>query len=198
MPTSCLTPPNAAPQTAWLKSYYFARAAFSIVWVAAALTVGKEIPGVATALLLAYPAWDAAANLADAMRSGGLKNNPPQALNAAVSAITAIAVGVALGIGINAVLIVFGVWAALSGVFQLATGVRRWKRNGAQWAMILSGAQSAVAGVLFIRRGMRSAMIEHGVAEIAPYAAFGAFYFLVSACALAVRTRRSQLSRLPG
>lgn len=192
MQTSSLTPSNVAPQNAWLKSYYFARAAFSIVWVAAAFTVGKQIPGVAAALLLAYPAWDAAANLADAMRNGGLKKNPPQALNALVSAVTAIAVAIALGIGMNAVLIVFGVWASLSGVFQLATGVRRWKRNGAQWAMILSGAQSAIAGTLFIQRGRSP--VEYGIAEIAPYAAFGAFYFLVSAVSLALMARRRRLA----
>ena len=40
----------------------------------------------AALLLTAYPAWDSAANLIDAGRSGGLRHNRTQALNAAVSA----------------------------------------------------------------------------------------------------------------
>jgi uncharacterized membrane protein HdeD (DUF308 family) len=42
----------------------------------------------------------------------------------------------------------FGVWAALSGVFQLCYAVCRWRRSGAQWGMISNGARSALAGVL--------------------------------------------------
>ena len=34
-----------APQDGWLKSYYFTRAAFSAVWVAAAFTLGARLPG---------------------------------------------------------------------------------------------------------------------------------------------------------
>ena len=46
--------------------------------------------------------------------------------------------------------IIFGAWAILSGLLQLGTAVRRWKRFGAQWAMVLSGGQSALAGGFFI------------------------------------------------
>jgi uncharacterized membrane protein HdeD (DUF308 family) len=38
---------------------------------------------------------------------------------------------------------VFGVWAILSGLFQLITAVRRWKSHGAQWIMILSTVKDA-------------------------------------------------------
>ena len=109
----------------WLKPYYFSRAAFSAVWVLAALTLGKSMPGVAAALLLVYPAWDAVANFVDARRNGGLQRNPPQFLNMIVSAVTAAGVAIALGMSMNAVLGVFGVWATLSGLFQLAAGVRQ-------------------------------------------------------------------------
>lgn len=98
-------------------------------------------------LFLIYPAWDAAANVVDAQRSGGVRNNPTQAVNAAVSVLTAGAVAVALTDSMNAVLGVFGVWAAVSGLLQLATGLRRRRsRAGGQWAMLLSGAQSTAAG----------------------------------------------------
>ncbi|MBB2961135.1 DUF308 domain-containing protein [Methylobacterium sp. R2-1] len=173
--------------TRWLSSYYFLRAGVSVGWVAAALTIGKTLPPVAAALLVAYPAWDAAANLIDARRSGGLAANPSQALNAAVSTVVAVAVALASGWSLHAVLAVFGVWAILSGLLQLATGVRRW-RAGAQWAMMLSGAQSALAGTFFIVKANGS-MIP-GITDIAAYAAFGAFYYLVSAVWLKAATAR--------
>jgi uncharacterized membrane protein HdeD (DUF308 family) len=176
--------PNSLQGNNWLKVYYFMRAAVSIVWVAAAFTIGKSMSGVGGVLLLAYPAWDAVANFTDARSNGGLRKNPTQALNAAVSGVTTVAVAIALGMSMNAVLSVFGVWAALSGLFQLATGIRRWKNYGAQWAMILSGAQSAIAGAIFLKRATSPAVPS--IADIAPYAAFGAFYFLVSAIWLTV------------
>lgn len=162
----------------WLSSYYFLRAGVSVGWVAAALTVGRAAPPAAAALLVAYPAWDAAANLIDARRSGGLAASPSQSLNAAVSGIVAVAVALALGWSLHAVLAVFGVWAILSGLLQLVTGLRRWKA-GAQWAMVLSGAQSTLAGGFFVTLAAGAA--SPGITDIAPYAAFGAFYFLVSA-----------------
>jgi hypothetical protein len=171
----------------WLKVYYFTRAGVSVAWVAAAFAVGASMPQVAAALLVTYPAWDAIANIADAQRSGGLIANPSQALNAAISVITALAVLVALGQGPHAVLAVFGAWASLAGLFQLVTGLRRWKA-GAQWAMVLSGAQSMLAGAFFIKQATGAA--TPGITDVAPYAAFGAFYFLVSAVWLTVKQIR--------
>jgi uncharacterized membrane protein HdeD (DUF308 family) len=177
----------------WLKPYYFTRAAFSIVWVAAAFALADSMPVIVGALLLIYPAWDAAANLVDAQRNGGLRGNPTQLVNVVVSAVTTAAVAVALGIGMNTVLGVFGVWASLAGLMQLATGVRRWKGHAGQWPMILSGAQSTLVGVMFLRQA--SAPEVPGITAIAPYAAFGAFYFLIAALWLVVaeaRRRRAQ------
>ena len=183
---------NLAPQAPlgnqWLKPYYFSRAVFSVVWVAAAFTLGRSDFAISAALLLVYPVWDAAANFVDAMRNGGMKRNATQALNVGVSAVTAVAVAIALGRSMNAVLAVFGIWAALAGLFQLATAVRRWKSHGAQWAMILSGAQSALAGIIFITQAGGAKVPS--ITDIAPYAAFGAFYFLVSAISLTVSDLR--------
>jgi len=168
----------------WLKSYYYLRFAVSAAWVAVAFAVAKNVPPLAAVMLVAYPAWDALANYVDAQRSGGLDRNRSQLLNFVVSVITAIAVAIALGRGMNAVLAVYGVWAVVAGAFQLLTAVRRWKTNGAQWAMILSGAQSALAGLFFVKMAGGAEAI--GIANVAPYAAFGAFYFLVSAVWLSV------------
>lgn len=185
--------PDRLAASRWLRNYSFARAAFSIAWVAAALAVGRQTPLAAAALLVAYPAWDAIANLVDARRNGGLSANRSQSLNVAASAVTTLAVAVALGFGPNEVLAVFGVWAILSGLFQLLTGVRRW-RMGAQWAMVLSGAQSSLAGAFMLVQA--SGTKPASIADIAPYAAFGAFYFLVSAVSLTVSNARQRKAGL--
>ena len=117
----------APADTSWLRNYYFTRAAVAAGWVGLAFTVARSMPQAAAPLLLAYPAWDALANWADARRNGGLIRNKSQALNLVVSALTALAVAVALTKSMNDVFYVFGVWAALAGLFQLVTGVRRWR-----------------------------------------------------------------------
>jgi len=180
--------PRTSEDNAWLKRYYFIRAAFSLVWVAAAAGAANSMGAVIGALLLIYPAWDAVANLIDAQRNGGVGRNPTQAVNAAVSVVTTCAVAVALAASMNAVLGVFGVWAALAGLLQLATAVRRWKTHGAQWPMGLSGVQSALAGGMFLV--LANAPEVPRITVIVPYAAFGAFYFLIAAIWLAVRDAR--------
>ncbi|SMG23216.1 DUF308 domain-containing protein [Paraburkholderia susongensis] len=173
----------------WLRSYYFVRAAFSAIWVALAFSIGKQGTASVAVLLVIYPAWDALANFIDMSRSGGTDKNRTQAINIAVSAVTTVAVLLALSIGMPAVLVIFGVWAILSGLLQLATAVRRWKDLGAQWAMILSGAQSALAGAFFIIQS--GASTPPAIFKIAGYAAVGAVYFLISAVWLHVRHARS-------
>nr|WP_246583394.1 DUF308 domain-containing protein [Bradyrhizobium iriomotense] len=180
----------------WLKQYYFLRATFSFAWVVAAFAVGPSSAAIAGVLLVLYPAWDAAANFVDGLRSGGLNQNRTQMLNVVVSLATAIAVLLALQVSMNWVLGVFGAWAILSGLLQLGTAVRRWKSFGAQWAMVLSGGQSALAGAFFILRA--TTPMSPSIATVTGYAAVGAVYFLVSAAWLTVsewrrRARRAQL-----
>lgn len=177
----------ASADTASLRNYYFLRAGVAAAWIGGAVTVGKAEPFAAAALLIAYPAWDALANLIDGARNGGLGRNRTQALNVAVSGVTTGAVAVCVG-DMKAVIGIFGLWAILAGVLQLATGVRRWKQYGAQWTMILSGAQSALAGGFFLSRSSGPAV--PGIGDIVPYAAFGAFYFLISALWLSFRHNR--------
>lgn len=178
----------ASDKDDWLKRYYFGRAAFSAIWVAAALTAGRQSFPVAVALLIIYPAWDAVANFVDAARNGGLANNRSQAINVAVSLVMTVAVIVALTMSMNWVLAVFGLWAIFSGLLQLGTAARRWKTSGGQWAMILSGGQSAVAGAFFIAQARMPE--PPSIANVAGYAGLGAFYFLVSAVWLSVTHMR--------
>lgn len=124
----------------WLKRYYIIRALFSALWVASALVVGQFHPALGAGLIVAYPAWDSLANYVDAQRSGGLRRNPTQMFNAAVSAIVTLAVALATKRDFHAVIAVIGIWAGLSGLLQLSTAARRWRNASAQWPMILSGA----------------------------------------------------------
>ncbi|MEX3972592.1 DUF308 domain-containing protein [Paraburkholderia caribensis] len=174
----------------WLTRYYFVRTAFSVVWVVLAFSVG-HFPVTAVALLVVYPAWDALANYIDASRNGGMAENPTQTINVIISAVATVAVMVALGL--NWVLGVFGAWAVLSGLLQLATAVRRWKHLGAQWAMILSGGQSALAGAFFLTQS--GAPTHSAISRVAGYAAVGAVYFLVSALWLSVGQLRRKALR---
>jgi uncharacterized membrane protein HdeD (DUF308 family) len=177
----------------WLKHYYFTRTAVSVVWVALAFAVGLHSMASAAVLLVIYPAWDALANYVDMSRSGGSQNNRTQMINVAISAATTAAVVIFLKTDTAWVLGVFGVWAILSGLLQLATALRRWKRFGAQWAMILSGAQSALAGCLFIT--LAPAPLTLAISKVAGYAGVGAVYFLVSAVWLSVGAfRRNRAS----
>lgn len=179
-----------ANQEQWLKRYYYARALFSIVWVTIAFAAGIKVPAIAALLLVVYPAWDAFANWMDAGRSGGLAQNSTQRINFWVSSVTAVAVAAAWSSGMNAVVAIVGAWAALSGLLQLSTAVRRWKNHGAQWAMILSGAQSALAGGVFIAQSRMDT--PPSIANIAGYAGFGALYFLISGISLTVSHVRSK------
>jgi hypothetical protein len=164
----------------WLKRYYTIRATFSFLWVALAFTVGKAHPPVGVVLIVASPLWDCVGNYIDAARSGGLRANPSQRLNVFVSAIVAVSIAIAVSYDFHAALGVYGIWAGLSGVLQLATGVRRWRGVSAQWPQILSGAQSSFAAVHFLLKAINPSAIV-SIADVAPYVAFGGFYFAISA-----------------
>ena len=181
---------SEADKTQWLRNYYTARAVFSIIWVTIAFSLAKTPSPFAGFLLVLYPACDAAANWHDASQHGGLRANPTQAFNALVSTVVTIVAIAAILYDGHAVLYVFGAWASLSGLLQLGTGIRRWKHVGAQWPMILSGVQSTLGGLFFIKEA--TAGITASAADIAPYAAFGALYFAISAITLALSLARSR------
>lgn len=176
-------------QQPWLKRYYSMRAAFSFAWVAAAFVLATRNPAIASVLLVIYPAWDAIANYLDAQRSGGLGRNRSQAINFVVSLATTVAVLVAMRSGMHGVLGVYGAWAILAGLLQLGAAINR-RKQGAQWAMMLSGAQSALAGGFFIVKSLQPGAPT--IADIAGYAAIGAIYFLISAVWLTVKGMRQR------
>lgn len=170
-----------------LRNFYFLRAGVAFAWVAAVLLSAPASVALTATLLVLYPAWDAIANVLDARRSGGRQANPGQTFNALVSAVTAVAMAVAYALHGNAGgVLVFGAWALLAGLFQLAVGIRR-RRLGGQVFMMISGAQSALAGVFFVIQSFGTAP---ALAQLAPYAGFGGAYFLLSALWLSLRKPR--------
>ena len=185
---------NQSPlqQAAWLRKLYFIRAAFSLAWVALAFTIAKGSPVVASGLLIVYPAWDSLANLLDARMTGGAKANPTQVVNAWISALVAVAVAVSLVLELQIILAIFGGWAIVSGLLQLATAIRRRKGHRGQWVMMLSGAQSALAGGFFVaQQGSAMPIVQ----TLGGYAAVGAVYFLISGLVILFRRSKGRAGR---
>ena len=162
-----------------LRKLYFTRAAFSVTWVILVALLAKKSTELATILLIIYPAWDVVGTFLDIRANrNSLSSKTPQYVNAVISSITTIAVGIALQKGVPEALIVFGTWAIGTGLIQLILGLKRRKFLGGQWPMIISGAQSMIGGSSFI-------ILAHdptkGITSLAGYAAFGAFYYLLTA-----------------
>ena len=87
--------------------------------------------------------------------------------------------------------VTFGAWAFTAGFAQLAIGISRGKQLGGQWAMILSGLQSAPAGVAFILGGLHDKI---HIKDLGGYAIFGGVYFLIAG--FLMHRKLSQSSRV--
>ena len=102
-------------------------------------------------LLILYPLWDVACTVYDlntSSKSGNTRTS--QMINAALGVLAAIGTGFTVFHEPRYAVAVFGGWAFAAGVLQLVAGLIRRKQLGGQWAMILSGAQSAAAGIAFL------------------------------------------------
>src|SRR5215213_11590654 len=177
---NALSPHSSAPaqKVHMLRNLYFIRAVFSILWVTAMFLVGIPTPQIGAFLLVIYPAWDAIATFIDIRAQRDTHVQIAQYLNAVSSTLATVALGIARNSNLSSMIIIFGIWALLAGLIQLFVGLNRRRELGGQWAMILSGAQSGIAGVAFIIMANTPSM---GLSSLAGYSAFGAFYFLVSA-----------------
>ena len=171
-----------------LRKLYFTRVAFSVLWIILVVTLAKTNDAIATILFIIYPAWDVVATFLDIKANPPTTNKIPQYVNAGISMFTTIAVIVALQNGIPAALMVFGVWAFLTGFIQLILGLRRRKHFEGQWPMIISGAQSMLAGGFII---FTAHAPNQGVVSLAGYSAFGAFYFALAAFRLGKTIKNS-------
>jgi uncharacterized membrane protein HdeD (DUF308 family) len=172
-----------------LRNLSFARTAFQVVWAASVITTAIKQPQIAAVLFLFYPLWDVACTVYDlktSSKAGSARNS--QIINALLG------VGAAVGIGLTVFhqpiysVAVFGVWAFGAGLLQLVLGLIRRKQLGGQWAMILSGAQSMIAGVAFVLGGLYD---KRHIKDVGGYAIFGALYFLISGILLTRKLSKS-------
>jgi uncharacterized membrane protein HdeD (DUF308 family) len=156
---------------------YFVRFGFALVWAGLLFTTASKLGPISVTLLVLYPLFDVVAALIDVRSSQtalGLY------VNITISGLAAIGLAVAAASGIPAVLRVWGIWAVISGLTQLAVGISR-RTLGGQWAMIISGAISTIAGTSFV---LQATQPNASLVNLAGYAALGGLFFLVSALRL--------------
>ncbi|SOE19113.1 DUF308 domain-containing protein [Streptomyces sp. OK228] len=178
-----------------LRSLYLIRVAFSLIWVAlvvatsASLVSADKPTVIAAVLLVSYPLWDVIATLLERRMAGTGSTDRLGTTNMALGLATTAGMTVAVFSTIGTALLVFGIWALLSGAIQLVVAIRRRRTVGAQWPMVISGGLSVLAGASF---AAMSASATSSLSSVAGYSAFGALWFLVSVIALSIRSRREK------
>jgi hypothetical protein len=169
-----------------LRTLYFTRTGFQVLWAFAVGATALTNPAVAAVLVILYPLWDVACTVYD-LKTSVLERSArlSQTINAVLGT------GAAFGIALTAfhqpvyAIGIFGAWAFGAGLLQLAAGLIRRKQLGGQWAMILSGLQSMAAGVVFGLGGLQGKV---HVKDLSGYAIFGAIYFLIAGILLSRKT----------
>jgi uncharacterized membrane protein HdeD (DUF308 family) len=165
---------------------FLTRGLVAIAWaVVFAVTADSLTTGVGVLVVL-YALIDAVASVIDARGQQGSARQLLE-LNAAVSAVAAVALGIAATGDEGDVLAVFGAWALLTGVAQLAVAIRRREIFGMQWPLLLAGGGSTIFGIAFL---VMSGSDDPELRMIAFYAAGGGVEFVIQAGLLARRTHR--------
>ncbi|MEU9410341.1 hypothetical protein AB0E08_32290 [Streptomyces sp. NPDC048281] len=160
-----------------------------VLTTSASLGSADEPTVIAAVLLVVYPLWDAVATLVERRLTGTGATDTVSVVNMGLGLAATAGMTAAVFSTIGRALLVFGVWALLSGAVQLVVAVRRRRTVGAQWPMAVSGGQSVLAGATI---AATSASATSSLSTVAGYSAFGAFWFLVSVIALSIRGRREQ------
>ena len=171
--------PNEQLQAHSLRNLYFTRTAVQLLWAGIVVATAASNPALAAGLLILYPLWDVACTVYDLRSSARSNSGPPAAqyVNAALGTLAAIGIALTAFKSPQQAVVTFGAWAFAAGVAQLAAGIARRKQLGGQWAMILSGLQSAAAGVAFILGGLHD---KTHIKDLGGYAIFGGVYFLIA------------------
>ena len=164
----------------FLKNLYIARVAFQVIWAITLMQFGTGQPNLGGILLIVYPLWDVVCSIVELKYSWDanlVSNNKSHILNIGVGISVAIVMALTGLRDSQNMVVSFGGWAIISGLLQLTAGIARRKAFKGQWAMILSGAQSAVAGTAFILGGLSGNIHP---TRLAGYALFGALYFMIA------------------
>jgi hypothetical protein len=169
---------NATQSAQSLRNLYFTRTAVQLAWAGLVLAAATP-PPLTIALLVAYPLWDVACTLYDLKHTSEARAS--QVANAILGGLTALAIALTAPTHLAYAIAAFGAWALIAGLLQLAAGLQRRKQLGGQWAMILSGAQSTLAGVAFVLGGLSGKLHPK---DLGGYAIFGGVYFLIASILL--------------
>lgn len=171
---------TAGRTAAALRNLYVARFGFALVWAVLLFLTAPVSQPVSVALLVIYPLFDVAAAIVDLRTSTTARPATALYVNLALSLLTAAGLAVAASSGVPAELRVWGAWAITAGIVQLIVAVGR-RGLGGQWAMILSGGISTVAGTAFI---LQAGTPAAPLTNLAGYAIAGGVFFLISALRL--------------
>ena len=185
MSAAAAAPADIASTAGHLRRLYFVRFVFAAAWAGTFAAIGSKIDAGSVTLLILYPAFDVAAAIFD------VRSTRDRALyvNIAISTAAAIGLAAAAAADIPAVLRAWGVWAIVAGLVQLFVALRR-RALGGQWAMILSGGISVIAGGGFL--GLASSATSMKLC--AGYAALGGLFFLISAVRLLRQGNQTKLA----
>ncbi len=178
---------DASSTTRGLWKLYYVRFGFAVVWAGLIALTASTLNPVSIVLLVSYPLFDVAAAVIDFRGSANTRPRAPLYVNMALSLLAAVGLAVAVTSGIPEVLRVWGVWAITAGVVQLIVAILRY-RLGGQWAMILSGGISVLAGSSFI---LMAGGATASLINVAGYATLGGVFFLTSAIRLHRRATRA-------
>ena len=172
---------NAAPveqlQAHSLRNLYFTRTAVQLLWAGIVIATAASNPALAAGLLVLYPLWDVACTVYDLRSSTRSGPSTAQYVNVVLGSLAAIGIALTAFKSPQMAVVTFGSWAFTAGLAQLAIGISRRTQLGGQWAMILSGIQSAAAGVAFILGGLHN---KTHIKDLGGYAIFGGVYFLIA------------------
>lgn len=140
-------------------------------------TAASVLPALAATIVTAYPVVDVVASIVGARIAGAAQR--VLHINAGISALAAVAIGVAaFGSDAGATLVAFGVWAVVSGAIQFVLAWRRRRAQGGQLLMLLSGGLSALAGLSFVAASRQS---DVTLGTLSVYMILGAILFIFSA-----------------
>jgi uncharacterized membrane protein HdeD (DUF308 family) len=174
-----------------LRNLYFTRTVVQLLWAGIVLATAATNSALAAVLLILYPIWDVACTVYDLKSFTRSGPSAPQYVNIALGTLAAIGIAITAFKSPQQAVVTFGAWAFAAGLAQLAIGISRRKQLGGQWAMILSGLQSAAAGVAFILGGLHD---KTHIKDLGGYAIFGGVYFLIAG--LLMQRKLSQGARI--
>lgn len=173
-----------------LLKLYLSRGILAVVWALVFAGAHEDVDAVTITLLVGYPLLDAVSSMIDHRATPEGPERRITAFNGVLSALAALAIGVAGAGGEAPVLHVFGAWAALSGLAQVIVGVRRrGPEFGKQWPTLLSGGLSFLVGITY---NIQAAGDHPSLDVLSVYATGGGVWFILQALLLAWKSRQTR------